>query len=196
MNTSYLNNFLLVCKIVLPTIVCITLLNLKDVFFGLQFVLIFGFIIITFNNKKLKNHFIGSLLLSFILSFLVLFLSMVVGTGINYFITEIIGVGAKADISISNMEVNDLPSLISIAIISPLLMFYCYQILFTIRKTNYLNYVKWISIIILVSLGFTNILSSKDNSIPISWQLIMILALQLILYQDELKSMFSSKKSI
>jgi len=42
----------------------------------------------------------------------------------------------------------------------------------------------------------TNILSSKDNSIPISWQFIKALALQLILYQEELKEFFKSKKVV
>jgi hypothetical protein len=195
MNKSYLNKFWLLYKVVLPTIICIILLNLKDIFFGLQFVLIFGIMIIPFNSEKIKNHLIGSLLLSIILSFLVLFLSMAIGSLINYFVTDILGLKTEVDTSILNMEVNDLPFLISVTIVSPLLMFYCYNLLFIIKKTNYLNYVKWISIIILVLLGITNVLSSKDNSIPISWQLIMILALQLILYPDEIKKLFSSKKN-
>lgn len=189
MNLSYLNNIWLLIKIALPSILCVLLLDLEDNFWGLQFVVIFGLIIIPFNIKKLRNHLIGSLLLSIVLSFLVLFLSMGVGSAINYFINDLIGIKAKGDVSILNMQVNDITFFASVGIISPLLMFYGYGFLFKIERTNYFTYIKWISIIILVLLAMTNLLSSKNNSIPISWQLVMTLALQLILYKDELKSM-------
>lgn len=196
MKLSSLNNIWLLCKIVLPSTLYVVLLNLKDNFWGFQFVLIFGFIIILFNKKKLKNHFIGSLLLSILLSFLVLFLSMGISSAIQYFVADIIGFNIKADTYILAMQANDLYFLVAIGIISPILMFYCYRILFKIKKTNYTIYIKWISIIILLLLGITNVLSSKDNSILISWQIIMALALQLILYQKELKKLFNPKKTI
>ena len=65
------------------------------------------------------------------------------------------------------------------------------------RKGNddyyFLNQIiKWSSVFTLIILGLTN-LFFKNMYLFILWQFIMALALQLILYQDEVKRLFSSK---
>ncbi len=72
-------------------------------------------------------------------------------------------------------------------------MFYSYRIVFKIEKTNYFNYIKWVSIIILLILGVTNVIFIMKDFIFFSWQVTMALALQLILYQKELKTLFKAK---
>ena len=195
MKSPYLNNSILLGRIILPSILCVLLIEyLEDNFWGFQFVLVFGIAIVLFNKQKVKHNYIASFLLSIVLSFLVLFLSLGISSGLYYFINDVLNVKINADSQLLGKQINDLSFVISYGIIAPLLMFYSYGLLFKIDKSKTFKYIKWISIIVLLSLGMTNVLSSMDNSIPISWQLIMVLALQLILYQEKIKILFAPKR--
>jgi len=77
-------------------------------------------------------------------------------------------------------------------------MFYSYRILFRIEKTSYFNYIKCISIFLIIIACF-GLIKSVSNNVDIhtfmAWQFVMALALQLILYQNELKEMFNKPKN-
>jgi hypothetical protein len=176
---------ILLSKIILLPLVCVAIIYFLEVFIDFQFIISFALLIIVFNMNKAKNSFILSLFYSIILSFLVLILSMAVGKAF-YFIKDKL----LLDI-ISNDYLKHL-HIISKSIVSPLLMFYSYRILFKIEKTKYFTLVKWSSVCILVVFGFTK-LFLKNDYLFMSWQFIMALALQLILYKEELRKLFISK---
>jgi len=199
MKLSVKNNILMISKIVLPAFLCVVLIYFFKVYESFKYILLylniltFGIVIILFNKEKTKHDFILSFLFSAVLCFLVLFLSMGVSSAIQYFINDIIGFKIKEGVYILAMQTNDLYALIAIGIISPILMFYCYRVLFKIKKTNYFIIVKWVSVFILIVLGLSNVLF-EDEKYFMLWQFIMALALQLILYQKELKTLLKLKK--
>ena len=107
---------------------------------------------------------------------------------------QVIELDKLDDISIYGYNAKQLLLLIPIAIFSPILMFLSYQVLFKIKKTKYFKTIKWITVITLILFGIVRL--NFDEYFSISWQFIMALALQLILYQEELKALFKSKKVI
>ena len=174
-----MKNFILISKIALLPLVCITFVYFFKIYIDFQFIITFSFLIVIFNKDKTKHHFSLSFLYSILLSFLVLFLSMGVGK-IIYII--------KDELFINLLSIDFLKRLHMIpkSIVSPLLMFYSYTLLFKMKKTNYFKLVKWSSVFVLILLGSTNLFFS-NKSLFISWQFVMALSLQLILYQDEIK---------
>ena len=84
-------------------------------------------------------------------------------------------------------------NIISVAILSPILMFYSYKLLFQIKNNRYFKVTALISIIILLVLRLTNLMIEEIH-LFIYWQTIMFLALQVILYEDELKILFRPNK--
>src|SRR5690606_31302095 len=102
-------------------------------------------------------------------------------------------IDTKVEGFIFGYDVNAFLFLIPVAIVSPLIMFYSYRILFKIEKTSYFNYIKLISVLILVLLGIFQDFYN-NNYTYIYWQVIMLLALQLILYQKELEVLFNRSK--
>ena len=66
-------------------------------------------------------------------------------------------------------------------------MFYSYKILFKIKNTKQFIYIKWFSIVVLFLFGLTNIFFENEL-----WQFIMLLALQLILYEKEVNKLLKS----
>lgn len=178
------NNILPLAKIFLPPIICVALIYFFKVYIDLQYILTFGLIIVIFNKEKTRHDFILSFLYSVVLCCLVLVLAMSLHSGFAYLIKNILKVDLK-----DNFILGDLPALIPVSIISPLLMFYSYRLLFKIEKTSYFIKVKWISVFILIMLGLTKVLF-EDDKYFMSWQFVMALALQLILYQKEIKNLF------
>jgi hypothetical protein len=83
-------------------------------------------------------------------------------------------------------------NIIAISILLPFLMFLSYRLLFKIKKN------KWFKIIVIISMFVLLILRLArvfilDIYLFIFWQFVMALALQLILYQKELKQILSKK---
>lgn len=171
------DNILLISRIILPPVFCVLLMLYIKEFIDYQFVLIFGIVIVLFNYGMTKYNFILSFFISIILSYFVFFLSFAIYLGLGYLIkggdTEKIINGFILGVSINTFHY-----LILVSIIAPLLMFNAYKILFKIENTKQFIYIKWISIIILFLFGLTNVFFENEL-----WQFIMILALQLVLYQ-------------
>jgi len=179
------NKFLLLGNIVFLPILCVLLIFFFKTFIDFQFIITFALLIIVFNKNKIKHRFIWSLLYSIILSFLVLTLSMAVGKVI-YII--------KDELFIDLMSNNFFKWLhiIPKSIVSPLLMFYSYKLLFKIEKVNFFKVVKWSSVFVLILFGLTKAFF-KNECLFMSWQFVMALALQLILYQNKLNVFLKSK---
>ncbi len=181
---------LLVGRIILPAILCALLTGIFIDNYGDYWVIsIFGIAIILFNYGKTKYNFILSFFISIILSWTVFFFSIVISTPIQYLIEEF-GLDKKG----LGFNITGLRFLISVVIISPLLMFYCYKILFRIENINYSKSIKWLSIIALfIVVGLLQMIYKKEDHIYVVWQFILAFALQLILYQNELKALFKLK---
>ena len=181
-----ISTILLIGRIILHPMLCtILLLYLKE-YIDYQLVLIFGIMIVLFNYGKTKNNFVLSFFISIILSYSVFFLSFGIYLGFGYLlkggdIEKII------DGFILGIPIATLHYLIIVSIIAPLLMFYSYKILFKIKNTKQFIYIKWFSIVVLFLFGLTNIFFENEL-----WQFIMLLALQLILYEKEVNKLLKS----
>lgn len=195
MKPPSINKILLLSRILLPAVFCTMLvLSLAKGYYEYLVILTFGIVIVLFNYGKTKYNFILSFIVSVILCYVVFFLSIAISGVIGYLIMGG-DVDEKIEGLILGIDINNLLSLIPIAIISPLLMFYSFQIIFIIEKNSCFNIIKWFSILILPFLGIL-FRGFFDNSYSyIYWQVIMVLALQLILYQKEIKELFKPKKS-
>lgn len=195
MNSSLSKNILLVGRIILPAIMCAFIVqfcltnHIGDYYFWT-----FPLIIIFFNIEKTKYNITLSCLLSTILSILVYFLSIII-YGVIFSLIDFLFISRSNSYNfIFGIDINTLRFLIPIAIISPLLMFYCYGILFKIQKSRFDNFVKLGTIILLIAYTILlMIFKNKENYLYVGWQFIMALALQLILYQNELKALFKPK---
>jgi hypothetical protein len=195
MNSSLINKILIISKIIFPAILCVLLTPIfTNTNWEYLALLVFGISIVLFNYNKTKNNFMLSFLIAIILSYTVYFLSILI-SGVIKFILMGGDLDKKIEGFILGIDINALFILIPISIISPLLMFYCYRIIFNINKTNYFTLVKRISLIILIFIGFISDFF-EDGNLYIYWQVIMALALQLILYSKEIKDLFSLKKNI
>src|SRR5690554_4135422 len=191
---SLLNTILLVGRIILPAILCSLLIL---IFIGghkeYLVILTFGIFIILFNYGKIKYNFILSFLISILLSYAVFFLSILISGIIKYIFFMRGDIDKKVEGFILGFDINALLFLIPVAIISPLLMFYSYEIIFKIEKRSCFNKIKWLAILTLIMLHLLQIIF-KEDYMYIYWQVVMALALQLILYQEELRKLFSRKK--
>ncbi len=195
MKPSTLNKILLLSRILLPAVLCsLLVLCLMNGYYEYLVILTFGIAIVLFNYGETKYNFILSFLVSVISCYVVFFLSIAISGIIGYLIMGG-DVDEKIEGLILGIDINNLLSLIPIAIISPLLMFYSFQIIFIIEKNRYFNIIKWFSILILPFLGIV-FRGFFDNSYSyIYWQVVMALALQVIIYQKEITELFKPKKS-
>mgnify|MGYP006914910482 CR=1 FL=1 len=197
MESIFIKKLTLVSKIFLPTITCFILVysfQKLDFFKYSSFyytILSFGILITIFNLKKIRYGIIINLISSISLSFLVFFLSLVIEGGLIYLYEELLiifSLDFMKPIAIKQQE-----NIISVAILSPILMFYSYKLLFQIKNNRYFKVTALISIIILLVLRLTNLMIEEIH-LFIYWQTIMFLALQVILYEDELKILFRPNK--
>jgi len=179
------NNITLFGKVVLPAILCVVLTQyFINTYWEYLVILVFGISIVLFNYSKTKYNFIWSFLIAIILSYIVYFLSILI-SGVIKFILMGGDLDKKIEGFIFGIDINVLFILIPSSIISPLLMFYCYRVIFDINKTNYFTLIKWISLVVLIFIGFVSNFY-EDGYLYIYWQVIMALALQLIIYQNEI----------
>ena len=195
---SLKNNILLFARIILPAILCASVVFLfgsieyfkyNSIYFIIS---LFGIILIILNLNKKKYNIIISLVLSLNLCFLVFFSSMAIGSGIYYFFKKIILFFRLNITQLDNIFFNS-NNIVSIAIIAPLLTLYLYSFLFKTRRSSFFYLIAFSSIVILVILVLTKALLGNNTKMFIIWQFIVALALQLILYQKELKTLFKSK---
>jgi len=187
---SFKRNIILLGKLFLPVISCIGLIEVTYKHYLYVSPLSFGFIIILFNYMKIKYEFTISILVSITLSFLSLFLSIAFYSITGYLINQFFAF-SELDINILGYSIKYLFLLLPIAVISPLLMFKSYHILFKIRNNIYYKNIKLASVILLLIYGLITNKFEKDYII--FWQFVMALSLQLILYQDEIKAVFNKK---
>lgn len=189
--TSLSNRIIFVSKIILPSIICAFLFRLFKIDIGYH-VLIFGLIIIQFNYNKIKYNFLVSNILSVLLSYITFFISIALYFSIGYIIMQFIELDELDGIGLCGYNLKELIFLVPVAIISPRLMFISYQILFNIKKTKFSKKIQLMTVLSLVLFGLMNHSFTDDYS-SIAWQFIMALALQLILYQKELKILIYKK---
>ena len=176
-------NIILFGKLFLPAISCAISINIFNIIFRdytYATLIFFGLIIVLFNFNKLKYNYFISFGISVILSYITFFVAIAINFGIAFIILQLIKLKL----------INDNYS-IPFEIISPLLMFKSYQILFEIKKNIFFKIIKWGAIALFIIYGL--IFKILDNKYFIFWQFIMALSLQLILYQDEIKAVFNKK---
>lgn len=170
-------------NIIIPSLICFCLLFFPKISFGI-YPLIFGLIIGLFNANKTKGlHSLIIILLSVILSYTVFYIS--------YFSMIPIGflLNALFENVLNDEIIGVLVFFISPYIIAPLIMFYFYKLLFKINTTKLGNIIIIISVLLIViQWCFFYYLKLNTNSINsfISWQVIMALGIQIMIYQDRL----------
>lgn len=189
MGFQHRNTIITLGKIVLPIISCFGInLYLHKSYYELLTVSIFGILIVIFNYNKTRFKYLISILLAMILSNIVFFLSIALDGAINYVVKG-------GDLEQSNNGMSEIFSIILLlitAVISPLLMFICYDIIFKFKKSKFSFYIKWVAIGTLIFKGL--IVDYMDDEYGyFSWQFVMLLSLQLILYREELNLIFKKR---
>ncbi len=178
---------LLAIRLLLPAVICSFLNYFLDGYNHFEIILIpFSLSIILFNFHKGSYNFLLTLILTILFSIATLFVSILLGLGIGYpleFLFHLISLENK----ISEL-IFELIATLSYSIFSPFLIFFWYKKLFKVPKNKFTKYVSYFTCVLQIIL----ILSFDiKNSIMIAiWQFVMLLALQLILYQKELKKIF------
>lgn len=185
-------------KLILPSIICLLVIYVTRISIW-YYPLLFGVVIGVINWKKHKyKPFIGvfiSVLLS-LLSFWLAYFSL----GLFSWLKELL---LYTKITIGNDSAKDLSFLISIFVIAPLLVFYSYKFVFNIPKRRATFAIIIVSILLLVlqarffyynNTSFFEEEWLNKNITFVIWQFIMALAIQLILYQNDLILISKFKK--
>ncbi len=175
----------LILKLLLPSILCTLIINITNI--PLEYsVLFFGFILGLVNWYHHKYKPIYGIILSILAS-----LASFLITYFSFAITGNLFSPMKGDSG------QTLGLIISIYLVAPLLTFLFYKYVFDIPKGKFTNRVIITSIVLLVSsfyvLKFIGLVKEAEDTYAV-WQIVVALSLQLIIYQNELKSMFTSKK--
>lgn len=189
MHFQHSNTIIPLGKIVLPIIFSFGInLYLYKSTNELLTVTIFGILMVIFNYNKTRFKYLISILLALILSNIVFFLSIALNFLLNYVVQG-------GDVEESRDEISEILSIIfflTTALISPLLMFICYGIIFKFKKSKFSIYIKGMAIGSLIIRGFI-VGSWDDEYIYFYWQFVMLLSLQLILYREELNLIFKKR---
>jgi len=147
-----------------------------------------------FNLKKTKYNNLLGVVFSIIISYLAFFISIGLYFGIGYILMQFIEFDKLEEISIYGYNMKNLLMLLPVCIFSPILIFLLYKFLFKINKSNYTKIIIWITIIILIVFGLVKKDFEDENSSAF-WQLTMALALQLILYENEIIEFIKNKNT-
>jgi len=186
-----MKGFEIILKIFLPSVLCTLFIYLFEVNL-FYFPLIFGLVIGLINLKAHKLNILFGVVLSIVIScfvFLVSYFSLLIFGKILGFL----------------LELGNIISIILAAFfLSPVLAFTGYRYLFNFQKTKFSTIVMWVSILFLILYSYFMLIESEFNSSDLSsfklfnpfvmWQIIMAIAIQLILYQKEIKNLFKPKK--
>jgi len=174
-----------------PVTLCLTILNidfLKSWIWGTFFIAVFGIIIIVLNTGRLRKSFLLSLFLSILYTYLCFFISLAILSPIIYILKIFFDINLKMDIGFISLNINKCFFLLSFGVISPLLTYFFYSLLFTFNRDRFFYVIAILTMVILTIIGlFTDVYNTTNYSIPIIWQPIMLFALQLILYRDKIK---------
>jgi hypothetical protein len=157
---------------------------LIDTNWDLSIIAIFAFSIVLFNLRKTKKGRFLSFLMSTAICYAVFFLSIAIMGLINFIFFMDMDINSKGLDTVFGISTADLQFGIIFSLISPVLMFLAYSILFVFPKSIYVRTVIGISILVLL-LGAVIMYSLQTNFSFLLWQTVMILALQLILYKKE-----------
>lgn len=164
-----------------------------DTNWDLTIIAIFAFSIVLFNLRKTKSGRFLSFLMSTAICYAVFFLSIAIMGLINFIFFMDIDINSKGLDTVFGISTADLQFGIIFSLISPVLMFLAYSILFVFPKSIYVRTVIGISILVLL-LGAVIMYSLQTNFSFLLWQIVMILALQLILYKKEVLQFYFNNR--
>lgn len=177
--------------LLLPSFLCIVI-NFIFVDEGLLLIGLFSLIISICNLNKSKFDFLKSIIFTLIASFVVFGVAI-----LNYIVVGFMVENLTA-LSFFNFSISwiDLNYLLQVTFFSPLFLFYGYKFIFKISFTYITCLIIFIIILLLIILGIAQLKHGNKYFFGILefWQIITAFALQLILYQNELKALFKSKK--
>ncbi len=181
---------ILIFRIILPSILCVLTIKMTNMSID-YYPLSFGLIIALVNWNKYKINYFFGISLCLIFSYIAFF-----GGYFSIYLT------GKIFESLGDYGKN-LALIVSSSFIAPLLIFLLYRVIFCFFKSSTTYIIIITSIILLstqlyVALNYDKTFSTNliDNKIfhPFTiWQVIMALAIQLIIYQKELKTLFKPK---
>lgn len=185
------NHYKIHARILLPPLICGIIVyysNLSIEYYPMLFGLIIGLINWDVHVYKPLLGILLSILTSYASFFIALFSSFVFGY-IQEYIME------TTDFVISDRVTRNFSIIVTSFIIAPLLVFFLYRYVFNIPNSKISLIITGISIILLVLISYSFIeIEDKHLLNPFFlWQIIMALAIQLILYQKELKTLFKPK---
>jgi len=187
------NSILLFFKIILPALICGLLFKLFKLDISYH-VLFFGLIIVLFNLKKTKYNNLLSIVFSIIISYLAFFISIGLYFGIGYILMQFIELDKLEKISIYGYNMKNFLMLFPISIFSPILLFLLYKFLFKINKSKYNRTIIWITIIVLIVFSLVK-KDFEDENASAFWQFTMALAIQLMLYENEIIEFIKNKNT-
>lgn len=193
---------ILLFKIILPLLSFVIILT-NPVFFKLElfgifyYPLSFGLIIAIINWEKNKYNFLSGVFLSLLISHLTFFLSFF---SMEFFMHIGKFISGNFNSLMSNNLPRELTFTLSAFLLAPILVFWGYKFLFDIRKSRVTIWIVIITIVLLTFQSYfffnlsnfsTNNFNNKNILNPFSiWQIIMALAIQLIIYQTNIKEMW------
>lgn len=196
MNPYLPNNFLLVGRIILPGILCFLFNYLGNGYDHFEIIIIpFAILIVIFNKIKMKYNFIATLIISLILSFITFNASILLYLGIGYPIEYLLSISNSKEFATE--FIYKIIAILSYSVFPLILIFYWHSKLFNMSKANFRKHIKYMAFLLTsIFVFFCFDFDDKiKGSIVISiWQLIIVLALQIILYQKELTLLFKPKK--
>ena len=186
MKLSFLNNILLAGRIILPAILCFLFNYLGNGYDHFEIIIIpFSLLIVLPNFDKIKLNIFKTLVLSLLFSCITFFASILLPLGIGYPIEFLLKLNNTSE-NLSEF-IFKLIAIISYCIISPAIIFFWHKKLFIILKNGLTKKITFLTYIVLIVTLFA--IEIKASLAIASWQFIMVLALQLRLYKDELKTL-------
>ncbi|VVU99189.1 MULTISPECIES: hypothetical protein [Mesonia] len=180
-----------IIKIILLPVICALILFFIKFNFYTYPIPLGVFLGITYVISYKKNRFLN-LFLNVLFSFIVYFTGYLILLLLGMFLNQLSNLGTVLAFVIAGFFV------------SPILLFFAYNFLFTFPKTKFSFMVKTISVLFLAIYSFVIFKDGNTEYIKIAdknsflnpyllWQPVMLLAIQLILHQKELKALFKTK---
>ena len=179
-------------KILTPATFCFFWNYISDGYNDLEILFLplpFSILIVLPNISKKRRNFFLILFLSIILSAVTLYASILIFFALGHTVEQMLNSNNIKD-GLSEFILK-LVGMVSYYIIPPAMIFFWYDKLFYIVKNKFTKSVFFFSFLVFVLAYFTTY-NNFSTAIAI-WQFIMALALQLILYQEEVKDLFRKK---
>lgn len=186
-----LNRYKIQAKVLLPSLICGMIVYFSNLSIE-YYPLLFGLVIGSINwhahiYKPLLGLFLSTLA-SYISFFIALFSSFVFGY-IHEYIVE------TTNFVISDGVTRKFSIIVTSFFIAPLLVFFFYRYVFHIPNSKINSIIVSVSILLLALIGYSFIEIEERHLLNpfFLWQIIMAFAIQLIIYQKELKALFKPK---